>query len=363
MNILINGLGLIGGSIAYALTKFNPEVFIVGLDSNQANLDQALSKGIIDAIGTDLATDAPQADVIFLAAPVTVIEANIEALAKLPLKENVIVTDTGSTKAQILKKAQALTARDVTFIGGHPMAGSHKSGVAAADWDLFRSAFYLMVPAQEQQAAQVAQLKALLAVTNARFVTIAPKAHDHVVALLSHVPHILAASLVNLAEDDFKDTPDMLHLAAGGFRDMTRIASSDPTMWTDILETNGDEILKLLYAYEEELHTLEKNIALHNRQTFYDFFSTAKVTREKITMNKKAKGTIPGFYDLHVDIPDQIGSIAEITATLAEHKINILNIQIMETREDINGVLQLTFASKRDLQQAQTVLKDRVEVH
>lgn len=359
MKILVNGLGLIGGSIAYAISKFAPEVVIVGLDQNEANLEQALAKGVINRIGQDLATEAPDADVILLATPVEVIQQTIVQLAKLPLKKDVIVTDAGSTKQTILEAATPLTSRQITFIGGHPMAGSHKSGIQAAHWDLFRSAFYLLVPAPGVDASQVTRLKKLLAVTQAKFLLIEPKEHDHVVALLSHVPHILAAGLMNLAQSDFKETPEFLRLAAGGFRDMTRIASSDPDMWADILDTNSTEILELLQAYGNEIQRLEWRIANQDRQALYDFFQRAKVTRQTIE-TKQQSGALPGFFDLYVNILDRSGAIATVTTKLAQAKISLVNIQVLETRDEITGVLQLTFKSEQDLQKAKGLLQPAI---
>lgn len=359
MKILVNGLGLIGGSIAYAISKFDPEAWIVGLDQNPANLKLALKRGIIHQIGQDLTTEAPKADLILLATPVEIIQQTLGQLAELSLKNNVIITDAGSTKQAILRSAQPLVQKGITFIGGHPMAGSHKSGVQAADWDLFRSAFYLLVPGQNVTSEQVQRLKKVLSATNAKFLTIESKQHDHVVALLSHVPHILAASLMNLATEDFKDTPDMLRLAAGGFRDMTRIASSDPDMWADILDTNHTEILELLQAYGNEIQRLEWRIANQDRQALYDFFHAAKITREKIE-TKKSNGSLPGFFDLYVNIPDRSGSIAKITTQLAQAQISLVNIQVLETRDEITGVLQLTFRNIQDLQTAQNLLQDAV---
>lgn len=356
MKVLVNGLGLIGGSLAYAFSKFAPDAFIVGLDRNPENLKQAQAKGIIHKIGRDLATEAPDADVILLATPVEVIQATIVQLAKLPLKKDVIVTDAGSTKQTILAAATPLVARQITFIGGHPMAGSHKSGIQAAHWDLFRSAFYLLVPAPGVAPAQIARLQRLLAVTQAKFLTIDAKQHDHVVALLSHVPHILAAGLVNLAHEDFKETPGFLRLAAGGFRDMTRIASSDPDMWADILDTNHAEILELLQAYGNEIQRLEWRIANQDRQALYDFFQQAKITRNKIE-TKKQSGALPGFFDLYINIEDRSGAIAAITSQLAQANISLVNIQVLETRDEITGILQVTFKNKADLQKAKTILK------
>ncbi|MCD2255909.1 prephenate dehydrogenase [Agrilactobacillus fermenti] len=360
MRILINGLGLIGGSLAQALVKFTDHT-VVGLDQNKDDLVLAKQSAVIDVVGESLAIEAPRADVIILATPVQVINQTLQQLATLPLKPGVIVTDTGSTKQTVLASAQGLQAKGITFIGGHPMAGSHKSGVQAANCDLFRSAFYLLVPAKEASITAVQTLQALLQVTNAKFLQVSPEKHDQLVALLSHVPHILAASLVNLASQDLRNDRGMLRLAAGGFRDMTRIASSDPEMWVDILDTNGPKILNLLYDYEKGLHQLEQLITTQDRAAIFDFFRQAKITREKIEADKQT-GALPGFYDLHVDIPDKAGSIAQITTKLAQANINLVNIQILETRDEVNGVLQLTFANARDLQRAQQLLDIKKEV-
>ncbi|MFD1319199.1 prephenate dehydrogenase [Loigolactobacillus zhaoyuanensis] len=352
--VLIEGLGLIGGSLALALKQKVADTYLIGLDQNLDSLRYAQAAGIIDEAGTNLAAVAPRADVIILATPVKNIAATLRQLANLKLKPNVIVTDTGSTKQTVLRAAEPLLAQGITVIGGHPMAGSHKSGVQAANLDLFRSAYYFLVPAQHVAPKQVVHLQQLLAGTQAKFLQVAPAEHDHIVAMLSHVPHMLAATLVNETTHQFQDSPTALRLAAGGFRDMTRIASSDPQMWTDILLTNTAAIQQILHRYITDLTNLEQAMTTRDQTALLAFFQQAKVTRDAIDPQKA--GAIPGFFDIFVDIPDRTGAIAKVTTILAQAQIQLVNLQILETREELNGILQLTFASAVAQQQAQQLL-------
>lgn len=354
--VVIEGLGLIGGSLALAIKEGVPDAYLIGLDQQPATLTYAKAHGLIDEIGSDLATVAPQADFIILATPVVYINRSLQTLTQVTLKPNVIVTDTGSTKQQVMTAAQPLLAQGVTVIGGHPMAGSHKSGVQAANIDLFRSAYYFIVPANERQAAASQRLEQLLAPTQAKFLTVAPAEHDQIVGMLSHVPHILSAALVNETRIQFRDSPAALRLAAGGFKDMTRIASSDPEMWADILLTNQSIILGQLKSYQQRIQTLMTRVNAGDHDALLDFFHQAKVTRDSI--QPKQTGAIPGFHDLFVNIPDHTGAIAKVTSLLAQAEIQIVNIQILETREDINGILQLTFASASDKQRATVALEN-----
>ncbi|WP_125979668.1 prephenate dehydrogenase [Loigolactobacillus iwatensis] len=354
VTIVISGLGLIGGSLALNIKEGVAGAYLIGLDKNQASLTYAKNTGVIDEIGTDLALVAPRADIIILATPVTAIEAAFKTLAKCQLKPGVIITDTGSTKRQVILAAQVLCEQGVTVIGGHPMAGSHKSGVRAADRDLFRSAYYFLVPARANLEAPLQQLKEILAPTHAKFLQITPVEHDHVVGVLSHLPHMLAATLVNETTSQFKDSPTALRLAAGGFKDMTRIASSDPEMWADILLTNDQTVRGLLADYIKRLKQLEQAIAVQDKAALLAYFQTAKVTRDSITPQRA--GAIPGFYDLFVNIPDRAGAIAQVTGQLAAGGLQLVNLQILETREEINGILQLTFASEAAKEKATTIL-------
>jgi prephenate dehydrogenase len=261
------------------------------------------------------------------------------------------VTDTGSTKSKIVGSAKSLKDRGITFIGGHPMAGSHKSGVSAAKEILFENAFYLLTPQEHVENKKVELLKAWLYGTNAKFLTITPENHDYLTGIVSHFPHIIAASIVRQTEKLAEAESLIPRLAAGGFRDITRIASSSPKMWKDILLHNREILIELLDQWQEEMNGVKTLLESENSSAIYDYFQQAKQFRDGLPL--KEKGAIPAFYDLFVDIPDYPGVISEITGYLAKEEISITNIRILETREDINGVLVISFQTEEDRQNAE----------
>lgn len=356
--IVIDGLGLIGGSIALAIRQQWPEHNIIGVDINQQSLAYAKERGIITDGFTRLSACTEKADVIFLAAPVSIILAHMAQLARLQLKSGTIITDVGSTKKQILAKAALFADQGITFIGGHPMAGSHKTTIIASRADLFQSAYYFLISdtltnQRTQKAAD--DLQTLLAGLNVKWQLISAVQHDQIVAQISHLPHILASGLVNMTQDEFSGSPLSLKLAAGGFRSLTRIASSDPEMWTDILDSNRQTLIQKIEQFSEQLQHVKEALLQSDRQALQDYFRRAKITRDSI--NVQAAKFAPNFYDLLVNIPDRSGSIAEVTKILAEAKISLVNIHILEIREEINGVLQLTFSNPNDLAEARVTLQ------
>ncbi|WP_286883751.1 prephenate dehydrogenase, partial [Aneurinibacillus sp. UBA3580] len=232
--IAILGVGLIGGSLALSLKK-NEDVHITGFDVVEDNLRMACSLGVIDRGTTHLAEAVAQADFIFLCAPVGKLQELISFLRYTPLKEGAVISDTGSTKVSVMEHAYGFAQRGVYFIGGHPMAGSHKSGVEASHDRLFENAYYVLTPPEGTPNEIVERLKILLAPTHAKVVIMDAQKHDEVVGAISHFPHIIASALVNQVAS-YNDEMDWYRcLAAGGFRDITRIASSNPGMWRDIL--------------------------------------------------------------------------------------------------------------------------------
>jgi prephenate dehydrogenase len=341
--VFINGLGLIGSSLARAIKKADPQVEIMAADQNSDSLAYALKKGIIDQKAVDLSA-AGQADFIILATPVTVILQSLECLASMQLKENVIITDVGSTKRQVMQAAKKLP-RQVAFIGGHPMAGSHKSGVTAGRADLFENAFYFLIADGQLQLA-VTRLKFLLRATKVKWLSLTATEHDYLVGQISHLPHIIAAALVNQTQKAFDHSALGMRLAAGGFKSITRIASSDPQMWSAILKTNKSVVSFQLENYEKALETIRQQIMVDDQTAIYDFFATAKNSRDQLGPEKI--GRVPDFYDLFVNIADRVGSIAAVTQVLADAKINLVNLHILEIREEIDGILQLTFMKQTD---------------
>ena len=344
--VFVIGLGLIGGSLALCVKGQHRDCKIIGFDIYEEQGKLAKMLGIVDELADSIEESAKEADLILIATPVQETERILELLARLPLKENVIISDTGSTKSTIVKKAEKLIDKGITFIGGHPMAGSHKSGVAAARELLFENAFYLLTPPSRVPEENLNVLKEWLKGTNARFITISPEEHDYLTGVISHFPHVIAASLVHQAEKTSQDQKLVTRLAAGGFRDITRIASSSPAMWRDILLHNKEVMLQLLNEWQQEMEKVTSMIQDGDSEKIYRFFSEAKQFRDELP--QKEKGAIPSFYDLFVEVPDYPGVISEVTAYLAKEEISITNIQIRETREDIIGVLVISFQTDDD---------------
>ncbi|MFT8321546.1 MAG: prephenate dehydrogenase [Bacillus sp. (in: firmicutes)] len=349
--VFIIGLGLIGGSLALCIKERHPQSFIVGYDVSAHNVKLGKMLGVIDENVDSIKAGAIDADLILIATPVKEAETIIKMLAAFPLKKEVIITDVGSTKGQIMQKAQILLNKGVTFIGGHPMAGSHKSGVSAAKELLFENAFYLLTPDSHTKEVEVNRLISWLEGTKARFLIISPKEHDLLTGVISHLPHIVATSLVHQADQTSKTNELVTRLAAGGFRDITRIASSSPSMWRDILLHNKEVLLYLLNDWQKEMDKVISLIKEENSDALFNYFQHAKNVRDELPQNQR--GAIPAFYDLYVDVPDFPGVISEITGFLAKEKISITNIRIVETREEINGILVISFQTDKDRIRAQ----------
>ncbi|TSB46923.1 prephenate dehydrogenase [Alkalicoccobacillus porphyridii] len=350
--VLIVGLGLIGGSIALGIRKEH-DVRITGFDINEEQLRMAISLGVIDEKAGSLEDAVKNSDLIILAVPVAAAESLLESMKNYSFKPGALMTDVGSTKNEICKRAKELSHK-VTFIGGHPMAGSHKSGITAAKVHLFENAFYVLTPDAEIQSQQIDTLKQWLKGTSATFLEMSPKEHDEVTGAISHFPHIIAASLVHHVEAEEHRDANVTRLAAGGFRDITRIASSSPEMWRDILLHNQQSLLRLLNSWDREMQRVRVLLEEKNHGGILEYFQRAKDFREGLPQRKK--GAIPAFYDLYVDVPDHPGAISDVTSILAEAEISLTNIRILETREDIMGVLRLSFRSEEDRDQAKQQL-------
>ncbi|WP_139891737.1 prephenate dehydrogenase [Bacillus sp. D386] len=355
-NVLMIGLGLIGGSIALSIKKEHPKALILGYDVDRKQVQLAKALKVIDEETLDYKEAAGRADVIIIGVPVQATSTVMESLSACTLKKSVIITDVGSTKAKIMKEAERLFSMNYTFIGGHPMAGSHKSGVAAAKVHLFENAFYILTPSAHAGVKEVAELKMWLKGTKAKFIEVDAHEHDLMTGVISHLPHIMAASIVNQAEQAEAKHDLVARLAAGGFRDITRIASSSPQMWKDILIQNDQVLIDLLDSWIDEMSEVREWIRTKDEERLYSFFQSAKMFRDEMPARKK--GAIPSFYDLYVDVPDYPGVISEITGYLAKSNISITNIRIIETREEVYGVLVISFQSGEDRKLAVECLRD-----
>lgn len=353
--VAILGVGLIGGSLALSLKK-NQDVHITGFDVVEDNLRMALSLGVLDRGTNQLAEAVAEADFIFLCAPVGKLQELISFLRYTPLKQGAVITDTGSTKVSVMELSHGFAQRGVHFIGGHPMAGSHKSGVEASHDRLFENAYYVLTPADGTPLEVVESMKALLAPTKAKVVVMNAQKHDEVVGAISHFPHIIASALVNLVADCDDEARWYRNLAAGGFRDITRIASSNPRMWRDILLSNRPVMKQLAHDWRTVLDSVMDLIEKADGPGIEHFFASARKYRDGLP--EKQKGAITPYFELYLDIPDEPGVIGKVTTLLGEHSISLTNIHILETREDILGVLRISFRSQEDVEQATVMLTE-----
>lgn len=352
--VLIIGVGLIGGSIALAIKKEHPGVYITGYDLNEQNCRLAEKMNIIDECLPSFEKEAAASDLIILACPVEEVEQKICQLAELPLKPEAIITDVGSTKVKIMEKSAVLREKGAVFIGGHPMAGSHKSGAGSARRHLFENAFYILTPAGNTTEEKVCELKSWLKGTGANFVVMEPEEHDMVTGVVSHLPHLIATSIVRQVKKHAGANERVRWLAAGGFRDITRIASSSPAMWRDVVKHNQSSLLSLIDEWIDEMEYVKDLVQSGDQDDIYSYFADAKKFRDALPV--RARGAIDAFYDLYVDVLDKPGVISHVTAVLAEKRISLTNIRIIEAREDVFGVLRLSFQTEADREKAQECL-------
>ena len=341
--IVIVGVGLIGGSLGLAIRRKRPDVRIIGV-SSPAAIGSALELGVItEGCGYgELDGAVKDADLVFLCTPIHSIQGLLTLLAPL-LREGTLVTDVGSTKRVITRHAAETLPRGVHFIGGHPMAGAESRGVGASDPFLFQNAIYVLCPEGEIPDAEVHTLSGLLGEIGARVIIMEADLHDRVAAAVSHLPQLLAVSLVEMVGRlNMEDAP-YLRLAAGGFRDMTRIASSSFGMWDDIYRTNGDAVREMVDRFIEQLEKIRDRIGA---PALGEDFEIANVTRS--TIPKDTKGFLRTLFDVLVVVEDKPGTIAEIASELAKNDINIKDIEVLKVREGEGGTLRLAFDRERE---------------
>lgn len=358
LNIGFVGLGLIGGSIVKALKKKHPEYYITAFSRSQEPLLLALEEGMIDKIVTSIDEEFAKCDYIFLCTPV---EYNSMYLKRLKpfIKSDCTITDVGSVKGYIHKTVEELHMED-NFIGGHPMAGSEKTGYVNSSALLLENAFYAITPTDKTKESKLNAYVDMVKDMGAVPVVLDYKKHDYSVAGISHVPHIIASSLVNLVSDNDSDDQTMKMLAAGGFKDITRIASSSPEMWEQICSTNPEAISALLGKYIDSLNEIKSSIDNTNKEYINVMFQRSKDYRDSVIDRKKgAKGPIQPIYSFYCDLVDEEGSLAMVACTLAFKHCSIKNIGIVHYRELTRGALLIEFYEEEDMNKAIEALTER----
>ena len=331
------GLGLIGGSLGLALVGSGLFQEVLGHDAAEGIGQAALAAGAITKAVPAL-TDLADAQVIIIATPVRAVVPTAASLFSV-VRPGTIITDTASTKGEILSSIIPLIPEGVHFIGGHPMAGSERAGLAAADAYLFENAAYVLTTMPPVPALARDELRSVLSCTGARFLYLSPEEHDLIAAGISHLPHLLAATLVNTAASLERNQPGALALAGGGFRDTTRIAGGDAALWAEILSTNRGPLGTVLDLFRTELRRIEEILVSGGEGELASILAAARGTRDEIPA--RGKGLIGKVEEIVVAMQDRPGAIKQVLDVLAAERINVKDIEILRLREGEGGTLRL----------------------
>ena len=338
VRVAIVGTGLVGASLGLAFTRLTEVAEVVGWDHDPDQLAVAVSRGAVDRAAGSAAEAAAEADVVVLAVPVSVVGATAKELGAA-MRPGSILTDVASVKSTIVAELEDAAGPGVHVIGGHPMAGSHEAGAAHATGDLFVGATYLLTPTVETDPGAYRRLHGLVARIGARPLAVDPEHHDALVAVISHLPQLAATTLMNLAADRAREEhAGLLLLAAGGFRDATRVAASDPRLWLDICAQNRDAIVAVLDEYRERIGALRSVVAVGDMHSLEQVLGDARAARRALP----GKETITGaLVELHLPIPDRPGVLAEVTTTVGAAGVNIEDLGIEHAPEGGRGSLRL----------------------
>ena len=354
MNIGFIGLGLIGGSIAKTIRRVHPDVKIIAYNRSASVLNDALVDGTIDEACWEISGAFAACDYVFMCTPVVTMIRQMKML-KPYLKFGAVLTDVGSTKGVIHRAVHELGLDDC-FIGGHPMAGSEKTGYENATDRMIENAWYILTPGEDVAIERLSAFSEFIASLGALPLIINPDEHDFVTAAISHVPHVVSASLVNMVKD--LDGPEeyMRTIAAGGFKDITRISSSSPQMWEEICLSNSENICIVLDRFIRKLTDFRFAIRNENSERLLKYFTECRDYRE--TFSDEAPGPIKRSWRLYMDIIDEAGAIAEVATVLAEANISIKNIGIVHNRTFEKGVLRVEFYDEAACTSAIDVLRN-----
>ena len=314
------GLGLIGGSIALGLRQQGWHVS--GDDSDDRIVEEAFGLGAIDASGID-----PEAEITFVAVPVLSIADQVK---RALTETGGAVTDVGSVKGALCR-----TIDDRRFIGGHPMAGSELDGLDGAQADLFGGAVWVLTPVRDADDATFALVATVIASLGAEVVAIGPERHDHLVAVVSHVPHLTAATLMGLASERAEEHAALLRLAAGGFRDMTRVASGRPGIWLDICAENRTAIIGALDELIDGLGQVRRIIDTDDRDALLARLQQARQARTNLPTRVVHPEDLA---EVRIPIPDRPGAAAEVFTLAAELSVNIASFEVVHVVESNRGV-------------------------
>lgn len=347
-NISIIGLGLIGASIAKALRNSNNN-FVISAFDREVVLQKALDQKVIDSV-LDKPENAINSDLIFLCLP---LELNLKYFRLLSplLNENTIITDVSGIKLAFQKEWEQISSKGI-YIGSHPMTGKEHGGFDNSDPLLFENSVYI-VTEDLTKNIQLTEFKNIIELLGANILVIPAKQHDVIAASVSHLPQLLAVTLVNTASLK-TDKYNFLDLAAGGFRDLTRIASSDFNIWDAVIQKNKAQILTAIEEFAFELDSVKKWIIKNDHLKLAEYFESARKSRDEIPKN--SKGFLTPLYDVFIFVKDEPGVVSKISTKLFEEGINIKDIELLKIREGNGGTFRISLESKEVAEKAKILL-------
>ncbi len=349
----IVGVGLIGGSLGLAIKEHQPQVKVWGFDVNQSTLKTALRRSAIDVSVSSL-SQFDQVELVFVATPLSRLVEVVKEL--LPyLKPGTIITDTGSTKSAIVREVESFLPKELSFIGGHPLAGSEREGIEGATPHLFKNAFYVLTPTPATNSEAFLRLHGFLKTFGASVVALDPDRHDQIVAYISHLPHLVAASIVNVTKGRAKEEEGLLFFAASGFRDATRIAAGNPRLWRDIFFANREALLQAIEEFSEEVKKFQEDLQATREEEVEKLLAEAREVRSSLPAwlrKDPAK-----LWTIDVPLEDKPGVLSEVTVAIGKLGINIEDIELLHGEG--RGVVKIAVSGEENAKKAAVSLKEQ----
>jgi prephenate dehydrogenase len=353
MRVAVIGTGLIGGSIGLAI-KARTDAEVVAFDQDPVAAARAVERGAADRAAQTPAEAVDGADFVFIATPVGAIGATARSLADR-VASSAVVTDVGSTKSRVVVEVEKALREGSDFIGGHPMAGTEQEGIEGATPGLFDGAWWILTPTDHSDPDAYQRLHGLLTTLGARIMALNPVEHDELMAVVSHVPQLTATALMNMAARRGEEHAGLLALAAGGFRDVTRVAASNPDIWLDVCKENGEAIAATLQDFAKELLRMRDLIVEHKEGPLREAFLSAREARRNLPGKEVAEAP----FEIVMPVPDQPGVLAQVTTSIGNLGINIEDLQITHSSEGGRGVLHLTIAGRGPASRVAEALREQ----
>ena len=325
---IVVGVGLIGGSVALALRRAG--WYVVGVDTDAATAQHALTTGVVDEVG-----GLGRCDLAVIATPVNLIAGLVQAALDAGAA---VVTDVGSVKAPL-----AALLNDGRFVAGHPIAGSEQDGVSGANADIFSGSVWVLCPTADTDDAALSRVKEVVSVFGAQVLVMSPERHDELVAVVSHVPHLTAATLMQVAANHAEQQRNLLRLAAGGFRDMTRVAAGQPSIWPAICTQNSKAIVNVLDDLLTDLAWLREAVANQDEPALLTHLEGARVARRNLPTTAP---DAQNMSEMRVPVLDRPGELAAIAVLATELDVNIFDLEIAHSSEGPQGVVVLLVESE-----------------